>query len=632
MTRRELLALVGALVFSDAALQRRLYAVAAKLSPCSLHDVRLLDGPFLAAQKRDVDYLLSLQPDRMLHNFRVNAGLAPKAPVYGGWESEEPWVDIRCHGHTLGHYLTSVSLMFASTDDDRMKQRADYIVTELHACQAQSGNGLVCAFPDGATQLENAVAGRKFVGVPWYTMHKILSGLRDAHLHTGSAAALEVLTKLADWTAAATAPMTDQQFQSMLGTEHGGMNEVLADVSALTADPKYLTLARRFTHEALLSPLSDGRDTLDGLHANTQVPKVVGFQRLFELTGEDRYHRAARFFWQMVVDQRSFATGGHGDGEHFFPVVDVEKHLQSAKTMETCCTHNMLRLTRLLFQDDPSAAYFDYYERALYNGILASQDPESGMMTYFQATRPGYVRLFHTPERSFWCCTGTGMENHAKYGDSIYFRGTDALWINLFLASVVTWKDKGLTLRQETAFPEQPSTRFTVSVDRPVRVTLNVRRPGWCAGMAIQVNGRRWNGAVGATGYVAIDREWRSDDRVDVALPMTLRAELLHPTTDVVALACGPIVLAGRLGREGLAPGNQIIVNERESGSMLNAPIEAPTLAGPIATLGKRIRRDGPDPLTFRTVGAGRPRDVELAPYYRLAHERYNLYWKIGRA
>ena len=296
--------------------------------------------------------------------------------------------------------------MYASTDDDRMKQRADYIVAELHACQAQSGNGLVCAFPDGATQLENAVAGRKFVGVPWYTMHKILSGLRDAHLHTGSAAALEVLRKLADWTLSVTAPMTDEQFQRMLATEHGGMNEVLADVSALTADPKYLTLARRFTHEALLTPLSDGRDTLDGLHANTQIPKVVGFQRLAELTGEDRYRRAARFFWQTVVEQRSFATGGHGDGEHFFPVADVEKHLQSAKTMETCCTHNMLRLTRLLFQDEPSAAYFDYYERALYNGILASQDPETGMMTYFQATRPGYVRLYHTPDRSFWCCTG----------------------------------------------------------------------------------------------------------------------------------------------------------------------------------------------------------------------------------
>ena len=632
MTRRELLSLVSALVISGAATrQRRFDAAVAELSFCPLRDVRLLNGPFLDAQKRDLNYLLSLQPDRMLHNFRQNAGLAQKAPVYGGWESEEPWVDIRCHGHTLGHYLTAVSLMYASTDDPRMKQRADYIVTELQSCQAQSGRGLVCAFPDGAAQLENAVAGRKFVGVPWYTMHKILGGLRDAHLYSGNAQALEVLTKLADWTATVTAPMTDEQFQRMLATEHGGMNEVLADVAALSGDPKYLTLARRFTHEALLSPLSEGRDTLDGLHANTQIPKVVGLQRLFTLTGEDRYHRAARFFWQKVVGQRSFATGGHGDEEHFFPIADAEKHLHSAKTMETCCTHNMLRLTRLLFQHDPSAAYFDYYERALYNGILTSQDPESGMMTYFQATRPGYVRLFHTPERSFWCCTGTGMENHAKYGDSIYFRGDDALWVNLFIASVVTWKEMGMTLRQETTFPERPSTRLTVAVERPVRVTLKVRRPGWCTGMTMRVNGRRWDSA-GAAGYIPIDREWRTGDRVEIELPMTLRAEPLHPTTDVVAFVYGPIVLAGRLGREGLAPGNQIIVNERESGTMLNAAVPIPTFSGDLTTLTKRIRQDPGDPLTFRTVGIGRPRDVDLAPYYRLAHERYNLYWKIGAA
>jgi hypothetical protein len=633
MTRRELLSLMGALVVSGAPIrERRLDAAPANPSFPSLRDVRLLDGPFLDAQKRDLDYLLSLEPDRMLHNFRVNAGLTPKAPVYGGWESEEPWVEIRCHGHTLGHYLTAVSLMYASTGDQRMKQRADYIVAELQACQARTGTGLVCAFPDGAAQLDNAIAGRKFVGVPWYTMHKILSGLRDAHLHTESPAALDVLRKLADWTAASTASMSDDGFQRMLATEHGGMNEVLADAAALTGDQKYLALARRFSHEAVLAPLADGRDTLDGLHANTQIPKVTGFQRLFELTGEDRYRRAARFFWKTVVEQRSFATGGHGDQEHFFPVADNEKHLPSAKTMETCCTHNMLRLTRLLFQDTSSASCFDYYERALYNGILASQDPDTGMMTYFQATRPGYVRLFHTPDRSFWCCTGTGMENHAKYGDSIYFRSADALWVNLFIASVMTWKEKGLTLRQETAFPEQPSTRLLFTVERPLRLALNVRRPGWCTGMAIRVNGRRWNANATPAGYVSIDREWTTGDRVEIELPMTLRTEPLHPTADVVAFVYGPIVLAGRLGREGLAPGNQLIVNERESGTMLNAAIDVPVLAGDVKTLSTRVRQDPHDPLTFRMVGIGRPRDVELAPYYRLAHERYNLYWKVVRA
>ncbi len=583
LTRRELLALGGSAVVAavkgiPGGLGGRTPAASKteKLAAFPLQDVRLLESPFLAAQRRDLDYLVSLQPDRMLHNFRVNAGLEPKAPVYGGWESEEPWVDIRCHGHTLGHYLAAVSLMFASTGDQQMKERADYIVSELQACQKATPSGLVCAFPDGAAPLENAVAGRPFPGVPWYTMHKIFAGLRDAHVHTASAAALDVLTKLADWTETATSSMTDEQIQKMLGTEHGGMNEVLADVSVLTGQSRYLALARRFSHEALLAPLAEARDSLDGLHANTQIPKAVGFQRIFELTGEDRFGSAARFFWQTVVDRRSFVTGGHGDGEHFFPTSDFAKHLQSAKTMETCCTHNMLRLTRMLCQFSPSATYADYYERALYNGILASQDPESGMTTYFQATRPGYVRLFHTPERSFWCCTGTGIENHAKYADSIYFRGSDALWINLFIPSTVTWKDKGLTLQQLTTFPESPSTHFTVKVEQAVRTTLQLRRPGWCRAMTVRVNGRRWPGVAAANGYVAIAREWRDGDLVDVDLPMTLHVEPLPGSTDVVALMYGPIVLAGRLGREGLTRGSQIIVNERESGTMLNGSVEVP--------------------------------------------------------
>jgi len=640
MTRRDVLRLFGGgtAIALTGAFDRTLSARApaddappAKLSPFSLQDVRLLEGPFLDAQKRDLAYLLSLQPDRMLHNFRVNAGLEPKAPVYGGWESEEPWVEIRCHGHTLGHYLSAASMMYASTGDERMKQRVDQIVGELQECQRASRGGLVCAFPDGAAQLGNAVAGRRFIGVPWYTMHKIFAGLRDAHLHAGSAPALDVLTKLADWTAAETAPMSDEQFQRMLDTEHGGMNEVLADVAALSRDPKYLALARRFCHEAVLAPLSESRDPLDGLHANTQIPKAVGFQRLFDATGEDRYGRAARFFWQTVVERRSFVTGGHGDNEHFFPPADFAAHLPSAKTMETCGTHNMLRLTRMLFMNAPSAAYADYYERALYNGIFASQDPASGMNTYFQATRPGYVRLYHTPEQSFWCCTGTGIENHAKYGDSIYFRTADALQVNLFIASAVTWREKGLTLRQTTAFPERANSRLDVRVERPVHAALNVRQPGWCPAMAVHVNGRRW-GRAAADGHVSIEREWRSGDVVEIDLPMTLRVEPLPGTTDVVAFLYGPIVLAGRLGREGLTDGSQIIVNERQSGSMLNARPEIPVLVGDAASLARRTRQDPRDPLTFRTDHAGRPKDVELGPYYRLAHERYNLYWKIGPA
>ena len=631
MTRRELLVLLGSAVAVGAP-RRAAASVAAqaKPEPFPLRDVRLTEGPFFDAQQRNLAYLLSLQPDRMLHNFRVNAGLEPKAPVYGGWESEEPWVSIRCHGHTLGHYLTAASLMYASTGDDRFRGRVDYIVRELQACQQASRDGLVCAFPDGATQLENATAGRRFVGVPWYTMHKVLAGLRDAHLLAGGASARDVFARLVEWTAAAIAPMTDEGMQRMLAVEHGGMNEVLADAAGLVGNARYLAVSRRFCHEAVLAPLSDARDSLDGLHANTQIPKVVGFQRLYELTGDDRLRRAARFFWDTVVSRRSFVTGGHGDNEHFFPPAGFASHLQSAKTMETCCTHNMLRLTRALFTDRPAAALFDYYERALYNGILASQDPDSGMNTYFQATRPGYVRLFHTPDRSFWCCTGTGMENHAKHADSIYFRRGNTLWVNLFIPSVVAWADMGLVVRQSTTFPAGEGTRLQLTAARPVVATIRVRRPEWCAGMRVAVNGRTWKAQAEGDGYVAISREWRNGDRIEVELPMRVRVEALPATRDVVAFVYGPVVLAGRLGREGLEPGNQIIVNERESGSMLNLPIQVPELLGEPASLVARIRQDRHDSLAFKTIGLGRPRDVELAPFYRLAHERYNLYWKVA--
>jgi uncharacterized protein len=641
ISRRDALALLGlgaAGVALAGALPRTAHAVPAgapqpapgpRLAPFPLGDVRLLDGPFRAAQERDARYLLALEPDRMLANFRANAGLPPKAPVYGGWESEEPWVDIRCHGHTLGHYLSAVAMMYASSGDARFRERVDYIVDELRACQQARGDGLVCAFPDGSKPLDDAVAGRRFAGVPWYTMHKVLAGLRDAHLDAGSAAALPVLVALAEWTWRATRGLSEAQFQRMLDTEHGGMTEVLADVSAITREPRYLELARQFAHQAVLRPLAEGRDTLDGLHANTQIPKFIGFERVHELTGAPEYGAAARFFWRTVVERRSYATGGHGDGEHFFPVTEFAQRLQSAKTMETCCTHNMLRLTRALFLAEPSAAYADYYERALYNGILASQDPESGMMTYFQATRPGYVKLYHTPTGSFWCCTGSGMENHAKYGDSIYFQGPDALYVSLFVPSVVDWKAAGLTVTQTTRFPEADTTRLAIAARRPARATVHVRHPAWSPRVTVRVNGRVAAASDRPGRFVALARTWRDGDVVEVHVPMTLRAEPLPGTTDHVALLYGPIVLAGALGREGLAPGADIIRNERESGTMLNAPVEVPTLAASAADVARRVERVPGAPLAFRTVGIGRPRDVRLVPWHAVAHERYTLYWRL---
>ncbi len=608
-----------------------LHPVALGAEPFSLTAVRLLDGPFKDAQERDGRYLLSLDPDRMLHNFRVNSGLRPKAPVYGGWESVATWADIRAHGHTLGHYLTACAMMFASTGNLAFKKRCDYIVGELEECQVATATGLINAFPDNTAQIDSLVRTQRAVGVPWYTLHKIFAGLRDAYYYCDSPAARTVLVKLSDWVIATTQNMTDAQFEAMLNTEHGGMNEVLADVCAITGDSKYLKLAERFSHKLLLEPLSESRDTLDGLHSNTQIPKVVGFQRIHILTGQPSYSAAARFFWKTVVTTRSFATGGNGDNEHFFPVAEFDRHIPSAKTMETCCSHNMLRLTRLLFMTDPTAGYADYYERALYNTILASQDPDTGMMTYFQSTRPGYLKLYCTPEDSFWCCTGTGIENHAKYGDSIYFHGTqdgtDCLFVNLFIASTLRWKEKGLELTQTTNFPESGRSRLEVTAAGPSDLTLKIRHPGWCSMATVRVNGTVAAESRTPGVYIALRRTWKPDDVIEVEVPMALRVEPLRGSTSHFAVVYGPIVLAGALGHQ-VAPRADLHVNERTIGEPFNERIEVPVLVGDPATIAAKIQPAGP-PLTFRTVGLGRPAEVTLVPYYRIAHEHYNLYWRM---
>lgn len=643
LTRREALRILGSSavlvatgpVSAAAAMQSPAEPVASipQAQYFSLTDVRLLDGPFLEAQKRDQAYLLKLEPDRLLHNFRVNAGLEPKAPVYGGWESVAMWADIRAQGQTLGHYLTAASLMYASTGDAELKRRVDYIVGELKECQDAAKTGLVCAFPDNTAQIDNIVAGRRTIGVPWYTIHKILAGLRDAHLIADNAAARDVLVKLSDYIFNITKGMSDEQFQQMLRIEHGGMNEVLADTYFLTRDPRHLALAERFCHQAVLKPLAEGRDALNGLHSNTQIPKIVGFERLYQLTGKPEYHLAAEFFWRTVTITRSFATGGNGDNEHFFPITDFANHLSSAKTMETCCSYNMLRLTRILFAGNPSADYADYYERTLHNSILGSQDPATGMMTYFQSTRPGYIKLFCTPFDSFWCCTGTGIENHAKYGDSIYFHGNsgepdgDSLYVNLFIASTLNWRQKGIALRQVTSFPESGKTRLEITTASPQRFTLNIRHPAWATTASVRVNGHAAETSSHPGSFIALKRRWKGGDVIELDAPMTIRTELLPGTTDTAAVLYGPIVLVGALDHE-VKPGENLHVNERTIGADFNEPIEVPTFTGEVAGLPSKIKPAGA-PLTFKTQAAGRPDDVTLVPYYSTAHQHYNMYWRV---
>ena len=599
--------------------------VQARAVPFDLAEVRLLPGPFRDAQDRDGAYLLSLEPDRLLHNFRVTAGLPPKADRYGGWES------LGLAGHSAGHYLSACSLMYRATGDARYRERADYMVGELAACQAQAPDGFVCAIPDCRTIFSKIAADGTVTGwAPWYTMHKLYAGLRDTHLYCGSERAREVFLRLTDWAITTTKNLSDAQFQHMLDAEHGGMAETVSDAYAMTGDPKYLALARRFTHHAVFDPLAAGQDRLDGLHSNTNIPKIVGYERLYELTGDAPYHAASKFFWQTVVNNRSYANGGNGDYEHFFPVAQFSHHIHSDTATETCCTYNMLKLTKEQFTQAASSAIAEYYERAVLNHILATQEPEHGLMAYHIPMKPGHFKVYGDRLNSFWCCTGTGMENHARYGEAIYFRGAvdHSLHVNLFIASELRWREKGLTLRQDTRWPEADTTRLTLSCVRPTRLAIKLRRPTWAEGLTVRVNGRSVRTTPAPDGYVTINRTWHTGDVVEARFPMGIRTEILPNTPEKQAVFYGPVLLAAALGTDGMTPG--IDVSGNQAPYNRQPARDVPAFVAPANGVAGRIKAvPGAEPLTFRTEGLGQPDEVTLIPLYRLNHQRYNLYWSV---
>ena len=477
--------------------------------PFALGDVRLLDGPFKAAMERNAAYLLSIEPDRLLHNTRQFAGLAPKGDVYGGWESAG------IAGHTLGHYLSAISQQYAATGDVRFKARIDAIVSDMAECQKAYGDGYIGALPPlelatlrnfrkGVVEPDGPHNFRGGAWVPWYTEHKVLNGLKDAWVLGGSAQAKDVALRLADWVGDVTSALTPEQLQRMLSVEHGGMMDVLAELYSLTGNPRYLETSRRFYHKDILDPLLAGRDELPGHHANTQIPKIIGEARLYEVTGDPRDRQISEYFWERVAHHHTWAIGGDSDMEYFFPEDEAKDHL-GAGTCETCNTFNMLKLTEHLFEWQPRVDLADFYERALYNDILASQDPDQGTFTYFMSLKPGLFKTFSTPFDSFWCCVGTGMENHTKYGTAVYYHGQDELYVNLFMPSELTWAQKGLRLRQQTAYPAQNTTTFIFLSDPSSAVNLRIRCPGWAAAPVLfELNGRRLAIAGEAGTYAAI--------------------------------------------------------------------------------------------------------------------------------
>ena len=597
------LASTAAAAVGDFTLETR-DTVALAAQPFPLSAVRLLDGPFKHAQDLDRDYLLSLDVDRLLHTFRLNAGLPSDAKPYGGWE--EPKSEVR--GHFVGHYLSACALMYASTGDARLKAKGEALVAGFAACQAKFPSGYLSAYPE---EFIDRVETQRNVWAPYYTLHKLLAGLLDMHVLCGDPRALEVAKKFGDWAIARNTPLSDERMQAMLGNEHGGMNEGLANLYALTGEEKYLRISRRFNHQTVIGPAAQRQDKLTGLHANTQIPKFVGTARQYELTGDDALKTASQFFWSTVVNERSYVIGGHSDGEHFTP----KEKLSTAfgpSTTETCNTYNMLKLTRHLFCWEPRVAYADYYERALYNHILASQNPENGMTCYYVPLRTGSGKTYCERETSFWCCTGTGIENHAKYGDSIYFHSGEAtLYVNLFIASDLDWQARGIKLRQETAFPREGATQLTFTCEQPAALELKLRWPSWAtSGYEVSVNGQteKTSGTPGS--WLTLNRTWRSGDTVRVKTPFRVRTEGFADNPDRFAFLHGPIVLGAQVD-----PGKPFptVVAEREQGLDALTPAAEPGTFTASAAV-------------FRAPGAAG--GVKLEPFYAIHGGRhYQVYF-----
>ncbi|GAB3659375.1 glycoside hydrolase family 127 protein [Echinicola sediminis] len=601
-----------------------------------LNQVKLSPSPFLNAQQVDRDYILEMDVDRLLAPYMLEAGIGWPAERYGNWENTG------LDGHIGGHYLSALSMMYASTGDQEMKLRMDYMVEQLAIAQKKNGNGYVGGIPGGMAMWEEVGKGQIDAGgfslnqkwVPLYNIHKIYAGLRDAFEIGGNEQAKEVLVELSDWFYELTKDLSEEQFQRMLISEHGGMNEVFADVAAITGDKKYLELAEKMSHQVLLQPLAQGNDQLTGMHANTQIPKVIGFQRIAQEADLPEYEKAADFFWRTVAENRSVAIGGNSVREHFHPEDDFSSMLSSNQGPETCNTYNMLRLSEDLFVSKPEAAFVDFYERGLYNHILSSQHPSKGGFVYFTPMRPGHYRVYSQPHEGFWCCVGSGLENHAKYGEFIYANSNDALYINLFIPSVLNWKEKGLVLQQETDFPQEEKSTFTFKLKKAKKFAVKLRYPSWVAegALEVKVNGKPIAVDAKPSSYQTIARKWKDGDRLTVSLPMDVKWEPLPDGSNWGAFVYGPIVLASEGGQENM-PG--LFADDSRMGHVASGKMvplsEVPMLVTDEKAPETMLSREE-KPLRFSlaaSTSSDKKKGFELKPFYEIHEARYQMYWPL---
>lgn len=586
-----------------------------------LNDVKLLPSRFRDNLERDSAWMVSLPVASLVHSFRTTAGVqAGREGGYmtvkklGGWES----LDCELRGHAIGHLTSAFALMYAATGENIFKQKGDSIITALKEVQAAHGTGYLSAYPERL--IDRNLAG-KSVWAPWYTLHKILSGLIDQYLYAENEDALKIAKGMGDWAYNKLQGIGEEQRAKMLRNEFGGINEAFYNLYAVTGNENYRWLARFFYHNGVMDPLKQGNADLGTLHTNTFIPKTLAEARNYELSGDEDSRRLTEFFYDIMLRDHTFVTGCSSDKEHYFPVKDFAKHL-SGYTGETCCTYNMLKLARHLFCRTADESIADYYERALLNQILGQQDPQSGMVHYFQPMLSGSYKVYSTPWNSFWCCVGSGFENHAKYAEAVYYHNDDELFVNLFIPTVLSWKDKGISITQRTDFPKSETTSLTVSGNG--KFTMKLRYPSWSGKAVVKVNGKKV--ATGKAGsYITIARNWKDGDKVEATFPMSVHAETAHGDASRVALLYGPVVLAGELGTEGMqspAPFSDPKKYNDYYTYNYNIPTGLPiSLAIDLKNPARSLQKTG-EPLVFKTAGG-----VTVSPLYDLHRQRYVVYW-----
>lgn len=605
-----------------------------KIELFPLNDVQITEGQFKQIQDLDHQYLLTLEPDRMLSWFRREAGLTPKAQPYPYWESENVWGGGPLAGHILGFYMSSMSMMYQTTNDPMILERLNYVIKELKQCQEAQGDGYLLATINGKHVFEDVIDGEFTTNNPcinttWepiYIMNKIMLGLYGIYTRCNIQDAKSILINMANWFGNEVLDKLDHDnIQKLLVCEHGSINESYINVYEITGDSKYLEWAKKLNDEDMWVPLSKNEDILNGWHANTQIPKFTGFNAVYRYTNNKAYNNAAINFWDIVVKKHTWINGGNSTGEHFFEENLFESKVSQKGGPESCNSVNMMRLTESLYQTDALPQRIDYYERVLYNHILANYDPEQGMCVYYTPMRPGHYKIYGTKYHSFWCCTGTGFEAPAKFAQMIYAHKDNSLYVNLFIPSMLNWKEKGVQIQQSTAFPDENKSVLTLKTLSAQYFNLKIRKPYWAENkdFTVSINGETIETET-TNGYITISRKWKNEDKIQISFSPLLKVIPLKNSTRYYAITYGPIVLGTKINNTNIGK-EEFRYPRKTIGDIIIPMSEAPVLFGDINSITHNIKRLPTKELMFEYNSPIKD-SVILMPFNRIHFSRYAIY------